>query len=294
MARIHDLGPIGVWSGALRVGDRGAIVEAAAELEELGFGALWMPGREHADLEEHLRALLAGTRRAVVATGIVSIWTHPAGSVAAVHHALQRDYPGRFLLGIGVSHAPAVQSAGQQYQRPMQKLRSYLDELDGASPPLPRDERIVAALGPKALALSAERSLGTHPYFVPPEHTRVARQQLGPGPLIAPEQMVVLETDPAKARAIARQTMARYLALPNYTNNLVRLGYTAEDLANGGSDRLVDAIVAWGDAPTVLKRVAEHHDAGAEHVCVQVLSETPQTLPMDGFRQLAAAMTTRA
>ena len=284
-----QLGSVGVWSGALRNAERGAVLEAAAELEELGYATLWMPGGRHEGLAEHLQAILERTRRAVVATGIVSIWTHPAAAIASMHHMLTQAYPGRFLLGVGISHQHVVQGAGLQYDKPLRKLRGYLDELDAAPTPVPIDERILASLGPRSLRLARDRSLGTHPYFVPVEHTRIAREAVGPGKLVAPEQMVVPETDPGRARAIARPNIDRYLHAPNYTNNLLRLGFDEQDFANGGSDRLVDAIVAWGDAGTIMRRVREHHAAGADHVCIQVLTETPQDLAraMDGWRRLA-------
>jgi probable F420-dependent oxidoreductase len=284
-----DLGSIGVWSAPLRNGERSLVLDAAAELEELGYGTIWFPGGQHEGLAEHIESILQRTRRVVVATGIVSIWTHPSAAIAEQHHALQQAFPGRFLLGIGVSHQHAVDRSGLTYARPIEKLKSYLDELDAAPQPVPVDERIVAALGPRALKLAGERSLGTHPYFVPPEHTRIARETLGPGKIVATEQMVVMEADADKARAIARPLIDRYLHAPNYTNNLLRLGYSEDDFANGGSDRLVDAIVAWGDVETILERVEAHHAAGADHVCIQVLSETPQELgpALDGWRQLA-------
>ena len=285
-----DLGRIGVWSGGLRNGERGAITAAAAELEALGYGTLWFPGGQHAGLADLCRAMLEATQRVVVATGIVNIWTHPPEAVAAEHHALQQAYPGRFLLGLGVSHQHVVERAGLHYQRPLQQMRAYLDALDSAPTPVPKDERLLAALGPRMLELAGQRTAGTHPYFTPPEHTQQARQALGPQAIVAPEQMVVLESDAAAARALARPAIERYLQAPNYTNNLLRLGFTEVDIQDGGSDRLVDRIVAWGDEQTVLGRVREHLEAGADHVCIQVLDgSAPGSLPLDGWRRLAAA-----
>jgi probable F420-dependent oxidoreductase len=283
-----DLGSVGVWSGTLRQ-DRPEVREAAAELEQLGYGTIWFPGGPPAGLAETIQALLESTRTNVVATGIVSIWVHPAPDIAALHHRVTQAYPGRFLLGLGISHQPSVESAGIKYERPLQKLASYLDELDSAPTPVPIDERILASLGPRSLALARDRSAGTHPYFVPVEHTRIARQAVGQGKIVAPELMVVLQTDPYKARAIARLTTDRYLKLPNYTTNLLRLGFSDSEFANGGSDRLVDAIVAWGDPSTIMQRVREHHAAGADHVCIQVLTDPPQDFAaiMDGWRTLA-------
>jgi probable F420-dependent oxidoreductase len=287
-----QLGSIGVWSGVFRQ-ERPEVVKAAAEIEDLGYGAIWMPGGQHAGLAEHLQNLLKATRRAVVATGIVSIWTHPAAETAAMHHALEGAYPDRFLLGIGISHQRSVEGAGIAYEKPLGKLREYLDELDAAPDPVPVDERILASLGPQSLKLARDRSLGTHPYFMPVEHTRISRQAVGAGKLVAPEQMVVLETNPDRARAIARASADRYLHAPNYVNNLLRLGFTEDDIANGGSERLIDAVICWGEPAKIAERVAAHHAAGADHVCIQVLTETHGDLDaaMAGWRQLAPALT---
>jgi probable F420-dependent oxidoreductase len=186
---------------------------------------------------------------------------------------------------------------GQEYRRPFQQLVSYLDELDALTPTVPKDRRVLAALGPKTLRLAAERSARAHPYLVTPAHTKEARDILGPEPLLAPEQKVILETDPQKARDIARATLSLYLALPNYTNNLLRLGFTNEDFADGGSDRLVDAVIAWGDTDAILARIAEHHAAGANHVCIQVLTAGDRhhgPLPRQQWRELAHALHTGA
>jgi probable F420-dependent oxidoreductase len=285
-----DLGSIGVWSGALRGAERSAMLDAAAELEDLGYGTIWFPAAGHEGLVEHIESILQRTRRVVVATGIVNIWTHPAADIAAEHHAITSAHPGRFLLGLGVSHHSVVERSGLTYERPLQKMIGYLDELDAAPTPVPIDERILAALGPRMLELAGRRSCGTHPYFVPPAHTGIARQALGPGKVVAPEQMVVLETDPARARDIARPSIDRYLHAPNYTNNLLRLGFTEADFQNGGSDRVVDAIVAHGDAETIMQRVKEHLAAGADHVCIQILTASPKVIPMPGFRQLARVL----
>jgi len=286
-----QLASIGVWSGVFRQ-EKPDVLKAAAEVEDLGYGAIWMPGGQHAELSDHLQNLLKATRRAVIATGIVSIWTHPAAATAAMHHALEQAFPDRFLLGIGISHQRVVEGAGLTYEKPLQKLRSYLDELDVAAQPVPVDERILASLGPLSLKLSRDRSLGTHPYFMPVEHTRISREAVGPGKLVAPEQMVVLETSADRARTIARAAADRYLHAPNYVNNLLRLGFTDDDVANGGSERLIDAVVAWGESAAIAKRIAEHHAAGADHVCIQVLTETPGDLDaaMAGYRQLAPAL----
>jgi probable F420-dependent oxidoreductase len=198
------------------------------------------------------------------------------------------------VLGLGVSHQPMVDFVkGHQYDKPLTKMRGYLEGMDAAVyvAPRPADpKRVLAALGPKMLALAAEKANGAHPYFVPVEHTSIAREALGQGPLLCPEQAVVLSTDPGVARAAARAHMATYLTLPNYTNNLRRLGWGDEDLDDGGSDRLVDAIVAWGDEDAIAARVREHLDRGADHVAVQVLDPDPAALPMDQWRALAPAL----
>jgi probable F420-dependent oxidoreductase len=216
-------------------------------------------------------------------------------TMAAGQRSLCEAFPGRFLLGLGVSHQPMVDHLrGQHYEKPYTKMRTYLDAMDGAlymaAPPSEEPGRVLAALGPKMLELAATRALGAHPYFVPVEHTALARETLGTGPMLCPEQAVVLSTDPIEARAAARQHMATYLGLPNYTNNLRRLGWVDADLGDGGSDRLVDAIVAWGDEDAVIARVQAHLDAGADHVCVQVLDSDAAALPMPQWRRLAPGL----
>lgn len=288
-----DLGRVGVWSGALRSGPQGPLLDAAAELEDLGYSAIWFPGGQHVDLADHVTALLERTRRAVIATGIVNIWTHPPEAIAALHDRLSREYPERFLLGLGVSHEHVVSASGQTYERPYAKMVEYLDALDQAPTPVAVDQRMLAALGPRMLHLAAERSLGTHPYFVPPEHTRLARVRVGPNKIVAPEQMVVLEADPQRARAIARLSAGRYLNAPNYTNNLARLGFAPEEFRDGGSDRVIDAVIAWGEPAALKDRIDAHFAAGANHVCVQVLTDPPGDLQasLHAWRQIAATFT---
>lgn len=284
--RDMTLGRVGIWSG-LFAADREAAKEAAVELERLGYGTIWLPNRPA--LFELARELLGATEHIVVATGIASIWTHPPEEAAAAHHALTQAYPHRFLLGLGVSHAPQVdrEQAGL-YNRPVERMAAYLDALDAAPTPVPAHERVLAALGPRMLTLARERSAGAHPYLVTVEHTRQARAVLGAGRLLAPEQGVVLATDPVQARSIARARLAAYLQLPNYTNSWLRLGFTPDDLAAGGSDRLVDALVAWGGVDAIRERVAAHLNAGADHVCLQVLTADPQAWPREEWRRLAA------
>ena len=282
-----DIGRIGIWSGQLRRGDTSRTPDAVAELESLGYGAVWMPGGAGSGFFPLAEACLRATSRIVVAAGILSVWTNTAEDVARARATLAADHPGRFLLGLGVSHPSAVERLGRRFEHPVPVMRDYLDALDATSSPVSRDELVLAALGPRMLALSRDRSWGAHPYFVPPEHTRLARFVLGPRALVAPEQAVVLETDPERARRIARQHVGSYLGSPNYTNNLLRLGFAAADFANGGTDRLVDAIVAWGDLEAVGRRIDEHMTAGADHVCVQVLTEDPSRLPLDEWRTVA-------
>jgi probable F420-dependent oxidoreductase len=282
-------GVLGVWSPQLREGDAHEVGIAAAELEEIGFETIWVPGRGPDGLEDRLRLLLASTERITVATGIVSIWTHPPEHSAALHVRLTAEFPGRFLLGIGVSHAPAVDSAGGTYRKPLSAMVSYLDALDAADPPVPKDERVIAALAPRMLALTRERALGSHPYLVTPEHTRIAREALGPAALLAPEQTVILEEDPRAARIVAREWLARYLQLPNYTDNLVRIGFDPADIENGGSDRLVDELVAWGHVEDIRARVDAQRAAGADHVALQVVASDSGRLPREEWRRLATA-----
>lgn len=282
-----NVGRVGVWAVS-RFMQGPAAIDAAAELDELGFGALWLGGAS-GDLRL-VSDLLGATRRLVVATGIVSVWTEPASTTARAYAEVSSAYPDRLLLGIGASHKHVVERATEQrYERPYRKVASYLDELDAAQPPVPREARAVAALGPRMLALAGQRSRCAHPYLVTPEHTQQAREILGPEPLLAPEQTVVLESDPEKARALARQMLSFYFVAPNYTNNWLRLGFTPEDFAGTASDRLVDALVAWGDVEKVLARIDEHHQAGADHVCVQVLGPTGE-IPLAGYRALAEAL----
>ncbi|CAL9561621.1 hypothetical protein SUDANB145_04631 [Streptomyces sp. enrichment culture] len=280
-----SVGRYGVWSAALRAEDaegRGARAETAAELEELGFGALWLGGNSFA---EHAVPLIEATSRIVVGTSIQSIWEHEASEAAARFAELEVARPGRFVLGLGVSHGPMVKG----YERPYSAMVAYLDALDRAG--VPDHRRLLAALGPRMLKLSRDRAAGAIPYLVTPEHTAKAREILGDGPLLAPEFKVVLESDPARARATARGYLARYLRLPNYTDNFLRLGFTDADVADGGSDRLIDAVFAWGSDDTVRRRIAEFHEAGADHVALQLVEDGPGTsLPREGWRRLAALL----
>ncbi len=282
-----DLGKIGVWwSGSWKAQDNPSL-DVPAELEALGYGTLWSSGGFEPGLSPHFERLLSSTACLIVASGIVSIWASSPEEIASAAVRLETTYPGRFLLGLGASHAPVVEN----YSRPYERMVGYLDGLDMAGSPVSGDRRALAALGPRMLALSGERALGAHPYFVPVEHTERARTLLGPGPLLAPEVAVVVERDPATARRLARSYMSLYLTLPNYTQNLRTLGYGDGDLGGDGSDRLVDAVVPWGDAQAVAARVMEHHDAGADHVCIQVVSEGA-AFPLRQYQELAEGLPT--
>ncbi|HEY8544602.1 MAG TPA: LLM class F420-dependent oxidoreductase [Acidimicrobiales bacterium] len=285
------LGRIGVWTSIRQwPTDPDQVAEAARALEANGYGALWL-GSAPGDLALPA-AVLDATERLVVATGIVDIWTNPAPAVAVAHHRLVERHPDRFLLGLGSSHAVLVEATGESYVKPLSRLRHFLDELDAADPPVPADQRVLAALGPKALDLAAERSAGAHPYLVTPEYTAQARERLGTGPLLATEQKVVVTTDAAEARRVARRALAIYMELPNYLRNLRRLGFEDADFADGGSDRIVDTLVAWGDVDTVRARVQEQLDAGADHVALQVLwSGDPAALPLPAWQEVATALT---
>jgi len=271
-----------------------AAQEHVAELGEIGYGAVWIPEAVGRDPMVAASLLLAGSSDIVLATGIASIWARDAMSMSAAHKSITEAFPGRFLLGLGVSHQPAVDYLrGHAYDKPLSRMRAYLDAMDTslfmAAEPATTPVRLLAALGPKMLDLAATRAQGAHPYFVPVEHTAVAREVMGAGPLLCVEQAVVLETDPTVAREIARRHTSMYLTLPNYTNNLKRFGWTDDDFADGGTDAVTDAIVAWGDIDAIRARVAAHHDAGADHVCVQVLAADDQGVPAL-WRELAPAL----
>lgn len=289
MSRHDRWGRIGVWSGAwnevLQSGAEaltGEYADAAAELDDLGYGTLWLGGSPPV---AYARPLLGTTSRMTVATGILSIWQHGAAEVAAQRADLERDFPGRFVLGLGVSHRRLTEG----YAHPYTAMTEYLTALDSAAEPVPVRDRVLAALGPRMLALARDRSAGAHPYLVTPEHTALARQILGADAVLAPEFKVVVDPDPDRARATARDHLDFYLQLPNYTSNLLRLGFTEEDFREGGSDRLLDAVFAMGDVTAVARRAAAYLDAGADHLAVQVVTAAPG-LPREQWRQLAAAL----
>ncbi|MUL77310.1 LLM class F420-dependent oxidoreductase [Mycolicibacterium sp. CBMA 226] len=260
-----DLGRYGVFG-------RGATPQQAAEIEALGYGAIWVGGSPPAELE-WVEPLLGATERLKVATGIVNIWTAAAGPVAESFHRINSAYPGRFLLGIGVGHREAI----TEYKKPLDALGEYLDKLDEYG--VPKEHRVVAALGPQVLKLSARRGAGAHPYLTTPEHTAQARELIGPDAFLAPEHKAILTTDADKARAVGRQALEIYLNLNNYLNSWKRLGFTDSDLAKPGSDRLVDAVVAYGTIDAIAARLKQHLDAGADHVPVQVLTSPEKLVP---------------
>ena len=260
------IGRLGFWDtphGWDRLGEPATL----AALEELGISTLWLGGSPNGDLRT-TEELLAASTTLTVATGIVNVWEAAPAVTAESFHRVVAKYPGRLLLGIGAGHRAII---GDRYEKPYDKLVNYLDGLDAGGVPV--EDRMLAALGPKVLRLARDRTAGAHPYLTTPEHTAQAREILGAGKLLVPEQKVVLDPDPARARAVAREKLAMYLALSNYTNNWLRLGYTEDDLADGGSDRLVDGLVAWGDEEAIRTRVRAHLDAGADQVALQVLGD---------------------
>jgi probable F420-dependent oxidoreductase len=270
-----ELGRIGIFRH-LREG-----AEGMEEIESLGFRVVWIGGSPSLD---QVRPYLEASSTLTVATGILNVWRHEPAEVAEGHARLRSEFGDRFLLGVGIGHPEAT----SEYTKPLTKMREFLDGLDAAERPVPRDERVLAALGPKMLDLSAERSLGTHPYFTTPDHTRFARERVGHGRLVAPEVAVVVERDPEAGREKARAYASRYLQLRNYTSNLLRFGFAEEDVADGGSDRLVDAVVPHGSPDKIADTVRAHLDAGADHVCVQPIASAGALI--DDYRALASAL----
>jgi probable F420-dependent oxidoreductase len=264
-----NLGQIGIW----RLRHLGT--DGVEEIEALGYSALWLGGSPSTD---DARPYLEVTSSLTIATGILSVWQHEPAAVAAGHAALSEDFPGRFLLGIGIGHPEAT----SDYTRPLATMRAFFDGLES----VPKDERMAAALGPKMLDLAAERSLGPHTYFVPPEHTRAARERIGPDAVIAAEVACVVETDADAARGIAREYAERYLARRNYANSMRRLGFGEDELTGGGSDRLIDAVIPHGSAEQIAGAVRAHLDAGANHVCLQPLGPDPDA----DYRALAEVL----
>jgi probable F420-dependent oxidoreductase len=289
--RPQHLGQIGVWTWPLVTAPASHVREAAGAIEGMGYTAVWFPesrGREAISLSS---LLLSATTTLHVVPGIANIWARDASAAAGAALALGEAWDGRFTLGLGVSHAPSTAARGHTYERPLTRMREYLDAMEVAgfvgpepSEPVPV---IVAALGPKMLELAATRTGGAHPYFVPVSHTEFARDVVGPDVFLAPEQAVVVESDPDIARDRARSHMAPYLGLDNYRRNLLRLGWSESELNDGGSDAVVDAIVAWGTPQAIAERVAAHHDAGADHVSIQVIASDPSVVPLAELETLA-------
>jgi probable F420-dependent oxidoreductase len=287
-----DIGRVGLWTGLLDAHPTARVRDLVQELEAMGWPCLWRPESSGRDALVSAASMLEATSRLVVATGIAQIHARHPHTTRAAQKTLHESSGGRFLLGLGVSHAPFIEGSRRlTYRTPYSDMVTYLAAMQDApfaavaaddDPPT-----VLAALGPKMLRLAAEAADGAHPYFTTPEHTATAREILGTGPLLAPEQMVVIDADLARARELARRHMSRYLRLPNYANNLLRLGFTDDDIA-GPTDRLVDAVVVCGDVDTVVARVAEHHAAGADHVCIQVLTADTE-FPMQHWQELADA-----
>ena len=289
------LGPIGLWTFALDRQPWSRAKDAAAEIEEMGWSAIWVPEATNRNALVNATLLLGATERMVVATGIAPIHNRDAMASANGQRTLDEAFPGRFLLGLGVSHQWLVEDIrGGTYTKPLATMRAYLEAMHAAPfsahAPLVRGRKVIAALGPKMLALSAELADGAHPYLTTPEHTATAREILGPDKILAPDQKLLLETDPAEARRISRMHLAGYLAQPNYQNSFLRQGYTRDDIDNGGSDHLIDSIVAWGTLEQVCARVQAHRDAGASHVAVQLLPRDMGDLPLAEYRLLADAL----
>lgn len=275
-----SIGKIGIWTGYRPFGIERA-GEAAKLVEQLGYGAWWVGGSPRVT---DIRPILEATSTISAATGILNVWANDPGETAAADASLRADFPGRFMLGVGIGHPEAT----SEYRRPLASMGGFLDGLDASPTPPPVDGRCLAALGPKMLDLAGERSAGAHTYFVPVEHTRLARQRLGPGKLVAPEVACVVDTDPVRAKTVARQYAKLYLSMRNYTQNLLRLGFTEDDLADNGSDRLIDAVIPQGSAEEISAVVRAHLGAGADHVCLQPLGE--EGIPRESWTALAKVL----
>jgi probable F420-dependent oxidoreductase len=290
------MGRVGVWSFALQRLAAADEQAAARKIESLGFAATWIPESIGSkELFTHAGLLLSGTERLIIASGIANIYARDPMAMANAARALGEAYPGRFVLGIGVSHAPSVSTRGGSYGKPVETMRSYLDAMQAAAYTAPQAVEplplVLAALGPRMLELAAERADGAHPYFVPVEHAVEARKRLGPEPFLGVEQTAVLTTDREAGLRVARAFAKTYLALPNYANNLRRLGWSDEDVAGEGSERLIDAVIAIGDVDAIARRVRDHLAAGADHVCVQIREEDPANPALAAYRELADALT---
>ena len=285
---------LGVWASQLGLVSAREARDAAATIEDLGYGVVWVGEADGREALTHAGLLLEATDELVVATGIANIWARDAQAMLNAARTLAEAHDGRFVLGIGASHTPLVARRGHEYARPYSAMCEYLDAMKRAAYTSPRPARepdvVLAALGPRMLHLAGERAQGAHTFFVPVEHTRWAREQLGRGPLLAPEQAVVLASDREEARRLAGRHVATYLDLDNYRRNLERLGWGAADLDDGGSDRLFDALIAWGDEAATATRIGEHLDAGADHVAVHVFTESPTRLPLAELESIRAVL----
>lgn len=285
------LGKLGVWSWLDNVDFNGAIA-MAQRVEQLGYSALWVPEAVGRDPFVNLAVIAPHTQKLYLATGIANIYARDAMAMTAARNSLNELTDGRLILGLGVSHPEMVSAfRHHDYGKPVTTMRRYLQEMEQAlyaGPPAAGGKLVLAALRKNMLGLAAEQADGAHPYFVPVEHTARARELLGAGKLLAPEQMVLLETDPDKARRAARGYMSTYLGLENYCNNLREFGFDESDFADGGSDRLVDAIVAWGDEDAIANRIRAHWQAGADHVCIQALrGDGEQGFDMETLEKMA-------
>lgn len=291
----RSMGAFGLWTFSLDRQPWSRSKELAAEIEEMGWSAIWIPEATNRNVFVNATLLLGATKQIAIATGIAPIHNRDAMATVNGQRTLDEAFPDRFVLGLGVSHAWLVEDLrGGAYTKPLSTMRAYLDRMDAAPfsgyPPTASGRRLLAALGPKMLALAAEKADGAHPYLVTPDHTAKARSILGPGKILAPDQKVLVETDAAEARRIGRMHLSGYLAQPNYRNNFMRQGFALHELDNGGSDRLVDAVVAWGSLESVVARVRAHRDAGADHVAVQVLPREMGEVPLEQWRAVAAAL----
>jgi probable F420-dependent oxidoreductase len=289
---LERLGPVGVWSSGVANRSAAELREALPEVEALGYSAVWVGEAFSRENMSAAALALSWTQELVVATGITNLYARDPSATRAGAATLGEAFPGRFVLGLGCSHQRPVELRGQTYGPPLTTMRAYLDGMDEAiyngPEPAERVPVVLAALGPKMLELARDRTDGAHPYFVPVEHTAQARERLGPGKLLAPEQAVILTDDESRARELAREHVAFYMTAPNYRNSMLRLGFDEADLENGGSERLQDAVVAWGDEHAIRDRVQAHLAAGADHVCIQTLPSGE--LDLDALRRLAPAL----
>ena len=282
-------GTTGIWAAQLRSRDQGKIRDVAAGVEDLGFSAAWAPGAAGGALFDDVGIALAATSHLVVATGVLNVSMHQAKETAAWVNTVRSTAPNRLLLGLGASHPHRVTAMGQKYQ-PMAAMHGYLDELESANPPVLQGDRVLGALGPRMLDLARDRAVGAHTYMVSAAHTAAARRALGPDRLLAPEVKVIIDFDRDRALETARRHIAHYLEIPNYTRNLLRSGYREQDLLDGGSTRLIKGLFAIGDVDAATRRIEEHWAAGADHVCIQVVTAERGVVPWEAWRLLAEAL----